>query len=404
MDIAKKVRRDIEALGRNAETLIPEEDLARKLERFYREGKPLRVKLGIDPSAPHLTLGHAVVLRKLRQFQDLGHTAVLVVGDFTRRIGDPSGRAKTRPPMSPEEIQRNMASYKEQAYKILDPDRTEVRYNSEWLGKLTFEDVIHLTAKYTVARMLERDDFKRRFEEGIPITIMEFLYPLAQAYDSVAIEADVELGGSDQRFNLLIGREIQREYGQEPQVILTMPLLIGTDGVHAMSQSRGNYIGIDEPPEEQFGKLMSIPDELMPQYVTLLTDLDWGELEKLHPKEAKKRLAWEIVAWLHGEEAADRARRHFERVFEQEKPPEEMPEVRVPPELVDDAGTVWIIDLLSVSGLVSSRSEARRLVEQGGVWIDGEKVASRDARIPLREPVVLRVGRRRFAKVFPSRG
>jgi len=404
MDIAEKVRRDIEALGRNAETLIPEEDLARKLERFYREGKPLRVKLGIDPSAPHLTLGHAVVLRKLRQFQDLGHTAVLVVGDFTRRIGDPSGRAKTRPPMSPEEIQRNMASYKEQAYKILDPDRTEVRYNSEWLGKLTFEDVIHLTAKYTVARMLERDDFKRRFEEGIPITIMEFLYPLAQAYDSVAIEADVELGGSDQRFNLLIGREIQREYGQEPQVILTMPLLIGTDGVHAMSQSRGNYIGIDEPPEEQFGKLMSIPDELMPQYVALLTDLDWGELEKLHPKEAKKRLAWEIVAWLHGEEAADRARRHFERVFEQEKPPEEMPEVRVPPELVDDAGTVWIIDLLSVSGLVSSRSEARRLVEQGGVWIDGEKVASRDARIPLREPVVLRVGRRRFAKVFPSRG
>lgn len=404
MDIAEKVRRDIEALGRNAETLIPEEDLARKLERFYREGKPLRVKLGIDPSAPHLTLGHAVVLRKLRQFQDLGHTAVLVVGDFTRRIGDPSGRAKTRPPMSPEEIQGNMASYKEQAYKILDPDRTEVRYNSEWLGKLTFEDVIHLTAKYTVARMLERDDFKRRFEEGIPITIMEFLYPLAQAYDSVAIEADVELGGSDQRFNLLIGREIQREYGQEPQVILTMPLLIGTDGVHAMSQSRGNYIGIDEPPEEQFGKLMSIPDELMPQYVALLTDLDWGELEKLHPKEAKKRLAWEIVAWLHGEEAADRARRHFERVFEQEKPPEEMPEVRVPPELVDDAGTVWIIDLLSVSGLVSSRSEARRLVEQGGVWIDGEKVASRDARIPLREPVVLRVGRRRFAKVFPSRG
>ena len=404
MDIAEKVRRDIEALGRNAETLIPEEDLARKLERFYREGKPLRVKLGIDPSAPHLTLGHAVVLRKLRQFQDLGHTAVLVVGDFTRRIGDPSGRAKTRPPMSPEEIQRNMASYKEQAYKILDPDRTEVRYNSEWLGKLTFEDVIHLTAKYTVARMLERDDFKRRFEEGIPITIMEFLYPLAQAYDSVAIEADVELGGSDQRFNLLIGREIQREYGQEPQVILTMPLLIGTDGVHAMSQSRGNYIGIDEPPEEQFGKLMSIPDELMPQYVALLTDLDWGELEKLHPKDAKKRLAWEIVAWLHGEEAADRARRHFERVFEQEKPPEEMPEVRVPPELVDDAGTVWIIDLLSVSGLVSSRSEARRLVEQGGVWIDGEKVASRDARIPLREPVVLRVGRRRFAKVFPSRG
>ncbi len=401
MDVREKVRRDIELLKRNTETLLPEEELARKLERYYREGKPLRAKLGIDPSAPHLTLGHAVVLRKLRQFQDLGHIAVLVVGDFTRRIGDPSGRAKTRPPMSPEEIERNMASYKEQAFKILDPERTEVRYNSEWLGKLTFEDVIHLTAKYTVARMLERDDFKRRFEEGIPITIMEFLYPLAQAYDSVAIRADVELGGSDQRFNLLIGREIQREYGQEPQVVLTMPLLIGTDGVHAMSQSRGNYIGIAEPPEEQFGKIMSIPDELMPQYVALLTDLDWRELEKLHPKEAKKRLAWEIVAWFHGEEAADRARRHFERVFEEEKPPEEMPEVRVPAELLDEAGTVWIIDLLAASGLVSSRSEARRLVEQGGIWVNGEKVASRDARIELQKPLVLRVGRRRFARILP---
>ncbi|NOX45311.1 MAG: tyrosine--tRNA ligase [Caldiserica bacterium] len=401
MEVAARIKRDIELIRRNAETLLPEEELARKLERYYREGVPLRVKLGIDPSAPQLTLGHAVVLRKLRLFQDLGHIAVLVVGDFTRRIGDPSGRAKTRPPMSPEEIERNMASYRDQAFKILDPERTEVRYNSEWLGKLTFEDVIVLTSKYTVARMLERDDFKRRFEEGIPITIMEFLYPLAQAYDSVAIRADVELGGSDQRFNLLIGREIQREYGQEPQVILTMPLLIGTDGVHAMSQSRGNYIGIAEAPEEQFGKVMSLPDELMPQYFALLTDVPWDEVKGLHPKEAKKRLAWEIVAQFHGEEAADRAKLHFERVFEQEKPPEEMPEVRMPPELVDEAGTVWIIDLLSASGLVSSRSEARRLVEQGGVWVNGEKVASRDARIPLTEPLVLRVGRRRFARILP---
>ncbi len=401
MDVRERIRRDIEYLKRNAETLLPEEDLERKLERYYREGKPLRVKLGIDPSAPHLTLGHAVVLRKLREFQDLGHIAVLVVGDFTRRIGDPSGQAKTRPPMSPEEIERNMASYKEQAFKILNPEKTEVRYNSEWLGRLTFEDVIHLTAKYTVARMLERDDFKRRFEKGIPITIMEFLYPLAQAYDSVAIEADVELGGSDQRFNLLIGREIQREYGQEPQVILTMPLLIGTDGVHAMSQSRGNYIGIAEAPEEQFGKIMSLPDELMPQYFSLLTDISWDEVKGLHPKEAKKRLAWEIVRQFHGPEAADRARRHFERVFEEEKPPEEMPEVRIPPELLDESGKVWIIDLVSSSGLVSSRSEARRLVDQGGIWINGEKVTSWDARIPLKEPLVLRVGRRRFARILP---
>ncbi|HHE47413.1 MAG TPA: tyrosine--tRNA ligase, partial [Candidatus Acetothermia bacterium] len=239
-----EVARQVSLIAKNAETLLPQEELVAKLEQALREGRPLRVKLGIDPSAPHLTLGHAVVLRKLRTFQDLGHTAVLVVGDFTRRIGDPSGRSRTREPMSPEEIERNMASYKEQAFLILDPERTEVRYNSEWLGKLSFEDVIVLSAKYTVARMLEREDFARRFAEGIPITIMELLYPLAQAYDSVAIQADVELGGSDQRFNLLIGRDIQREYGQEPQVILTMPLLIGTDGRYAMSQSRGNYIGI----------------------------------------------------------------------------------------------------------------------------------------------------------------
>jgi tyrosyl-tRNA synthetase len=401
MDISEQLKRDIELIKRNAETLLPVEELARKLERYYHEGTPLRVKLGIDPSAPHLTLGHAVVLRKLRIFQDLGHIAVLVVGDFTRRIGDPSGRSKTRPPMSPDEIERNMASYTEQAFKILDPQKTEVRYNSEWLGKLTFEDVIVLTSKYTVARMLERDDFKRRFEEGVPITIMEFLYPLAQAYDSVAIQADVELGGSDQRFNLLIGREIQREYGQDPQVILTMPLLIGTDGVHAMSQSRGNYIGIAEPPEEQFGKIMSLPDDLMPQYFALLTDIPWDKVRDLHPKEAKKKLAWEIVAQFHGPGAADCARHYFERVFEEEKPPEQMSEIKVPRELLDEAGTVWIIDLLSASGLVSSRSEARRLVEQGGVWINGEKVTSREARIELKEPLVLRVGRRRFAKILP---
>ena len=400
MDIKAEVARQVSLIAKNAETLLPQEELVAKLEQALREGRSLRVKLGIDPSAPHLTLGHAVVLRKLRTFQDLGHTAVLVVGDFTRRIGDPSGRSRTREPMSPEEIERNMASYKEQAFLILDPERTEVRYNSEWLGKLSFEDVIVLSAKYTVARMLEREDFARRFAEGIPITIMELLYPLAQAYDSVAIQADVELGGSDQRFNLLIGRDIQREYGQEPQVILTMPLLIGTDGRYAMSQSRGNYIGIAEPPKEQFGKVMSLPDELMPQYFTLLTNIPWEEAAKLHPKEAKKRLAYAIVRSFHGEEEAERARTHFERVFEERELPEEMPEVRLPPELLAEDGTVGIVDLVFATGLVGSRSEARRLIEQGGVQVDGERVASVKAQVPFHPPMVLRLGRRRFVRII----
>jgi tyrosyl-tRNA synthetase len=248
--------------------------------------------------------------------------------------------------------------------------------------------------------MLERDDFSRRFREGVPITIMEFLYPLAQAYDSVAIEADVELGGSDQRFNLLIGRDIQREYGQEPQVILTMPLLIGTDGVHAMSQSRGNYIGIAEPPEEQFGKLMSLPDELMPQYFSLLTDIPWEEVKSLHPKEAKKRLAWEIVRQFHGEEAADRGRAHFERVFEEKKLPEDMPEVRLPAGLLAPDGRVGIVDLIWATGLVSSRSEARRLIQQGGVRLNDEAITDPKARVPFEPPVVVRLGKKRFARII----
>jgi len=398
VEIDSEVARQISLIEKDAETLLPKEELAAKLRRSLGEGKPLRVKLGIDPSAPHLTLGHAVVLRKLRLFQDLGHTAVLVVGDFTRLIGDPSGRSRTREPMSREEIERNMASYKEQAFLILDPKRTEVRYNSEWLGKLSFEDVIVLSAKYTVARMLEREDFARRFREGVPITIMEFLYPLAQAYDSVAIRADVELGGSDQRFNLLIGRDIQREYGQDPQVVLTMPLLIGTDGRYAMSQSRGNYIGLSEPPEEQFGKIMSLPDELMPQYYALLTDVSWEEVRDLHPKEAKKRLAWEIVRAFHGEEGAARGKAHFERVFEERELPEAIPEVSLPPELVAKDGTVGVVDLVVATGLVSSRSQARRLIEQGGVQVSGQRIVDLGSRVRFQPPLVVRVGRRRFVR------
>lgn len=399
MDKRQEAERQIAVIEKNAETLLPREELVRRIERSLRQKAPLRVKLGIDPSASHLTLGHAVVLRKLRAFQDLGHTAVLVVGDFTRRIGDPSGKSKTREPMSPEEIERNMRTYRDQAFRILDPRRTEVRYNSEWLEKLTMAQVVGLTARYTVARMLEREDFQRRFREGSPITIMEFLYPLAQAYDSVMVRADVELGGSDQRFNLLIGRDIQEAYGQEPQAIVTMPLLIGTDGTFAMSQSRGNYIGVGEEPEEQFGKIMSLPDELMPQYYGLLTDTSWEEVATLHPKEAKKRLAWTLVAWLHGEDGARRGQEHFERVFEEERPPEEMPEVVVG-DLLDSDQRVNIVDLLMAAGMATSRSEARRLVEGGAVELDGERVKSSRDRVVVRPGAVLRAGKLRFARLI----
>jgi tyrosyl-tRNA synthetase len=398
VDIAQEVERQLQIIEKNAETLLPREELARKLTRSLTTGKPLRVKLGIDPSAPELTLGHAVVLRKLRQFQDLGHLAVLVVGDFTARIGDPSGRSKSREPLSPEEIAENMKTYREQAFRILDPSRTEVRYNSEWLGKLTFADILVLSSRYTVARMLEREDFAKRFQEGSPISIMEFLYPLAQAYDSVAVEADVELGGSDQRFNLLVGRDIQEAYGQEPQVILTMPLLIGTDGVRKMSKSWGNYIAISEPPEEQFGKLMAIPDELMPQYFRLLTDIDWEEVAHLHPKEAKKKLAWTVVASLHGVEEAEKAQAHFERVFEEERPPEVLPEVKIG-HLLDQEEKVPVVELLVASGLVASKSEARRLLSQGGVWLDGVKLPADQDRVRVKNGMILRVGRRRFARL-----
>lgn len=393
MDAAKQLAR----LKRGVATLLPEEELVRKLET----GRPLRVKLGIDPSAPQLTLGHAVVLRKLRQFQEFGHTAILIVGDFTRLIGDPSGRTSTRPPMSKEEIARNMAGYVEQAYKILDPKRTEIHYNSEWLGKLSFEDVIRLSAKYTVARMLERDDFALRFKQGLPITIMEFLYPLAQAYDSVAIRADVELGGEDQRFNFLIGRAIQEAFGQEPQVILTMPLLIGTDGERAMSQSRGNYIGLAEPPKEMFGKIMALPDHVMPQYFALLTEMpeeELAELEKalaagsLNPRDLKMRLAREIVAQFHSPEAAAQAEAEFVRVFQRKELPEELPTFTL------TVAEISPIDLLIQAGLAASRSEARRLIDQGGVELDGERVRGLEP-VPIKDGAVLKVGKRRFVRL-----
>lgn len=398
-------KEQLERIKRRTEEIIPEEELLRKLERSYETGKPLRVKLGIDPTAPDIHLGFSVVLQKLRDFQDLGHVAVLIVGDFTARIGDPSGRKTTRPLLAPEEIERNLKTYKEQIFRILDPDpaKVEIRHNSEWLESLTFADVLELASRYTVARMLERDDFHRRFREGIPLTIREFLYPLAQAYDSVAVRADVELGGTDQRFNLLVGREIQERYGQEPQVAVLMPLLVGTDGEKKMSKSEGNYVGITEPPQEMFGKLMSIPDALIEQYVRLLTDLEGEALRNEHPMVQKKRLAYEIVKCYHGEEAAQKAQEEFERVFSQRERPTDVPRVEIPREKLTD-GSIWIVELLETTGLVQSRSEARRLIQQGAVELDGRRVESVEAHVALREGMLLRVGKRRFAEIGLSRG
>lgn len=388
----------VQQLKRSTTELLPESGLVSKLERFAENGKPLRVKLGIDPSAPHLTLGHAVVLRKLRQFQDLGHIAVLIVGDFTRLVGDPSGESSTRPLITKETIEENMKSYREQTFKILDPERTELRYNSEWLAKLGAEGMIHLSSKYTVARMLEREDFSKRYKGNSPISVLEFLYPLLQAYDSVAIEADVELGGHDQLFNLLIGRDIQQHYDQQPQVVLTVPLLIGTDGVRAMGQSKGNYIGVAEPPQEIFGKIMSLPDELMEQYYELLTDIPWDEVKDLHPKACKMKLGREMVTWLYDEAAATAAQEAFERVYARKELPEDMVEIALPVNHLND-GAIWIVELLDHASLIKSRGQARRLIQQGGVQIDGEKVASVDLQVEPHDGMVLKVGKHKFVKI-----
>jgi tyrosyl-tRNA synthetase len=391
-------------IKRGISELIPEAALVEKLERSIKTGKPLIVKLGCDPSRPDLHIGHAVVLRKLRQFQDLGHQALLIIGDFTGMIGDPSGRSKTRPALTEDDIRRNGATYVEQAGKVLDADKLEIRHNSEWLGPMTFANVVRLTSKYTVARMLERDDFENRYKSGIPISIHEFLYPLAQAQDSVAIKSDVELGGTDQKFNLLVGRDLQQMDGQEPQVCLTMPILEGTDGVEKMSKSYDNYIGVDESAEQMYGKTLSIPDALIYRYFELATDTDLDslsekrELAESDPRNAKHDLAHTIVRMYHGQEAADGAREHFERTVVRKEVPDEMPEFSTA-ELGD--GTIGLLDLMRKTNLAASNGEARRLIQQNAVSIDGEKVDDPNQEIDLSEetPFVLKVGKRRFARV-----
>ncbi len=397
----------LDLIKRGVAEIIPEEELAQKIEKSLRDNRPLKVKLGCDPSRPDLHLGHSVVLRKLRQFQDMGHQAILIVGDFTGMIGDPSGRSKTRPPLTLEETRRNGQSYFEQATQILSTKKIQMLYNSEWLGKMGFADVIFLGSKYTVARMLERDDFERRYRAGEPISVHEFLYPLAQAMDSVAIEADVELGGTDQKFNLLVGRDIQREYGIEPQVIITLPILPGTDGVEKMSKSLDNCIGISEPPQEMYGKTLSIPDSLIETYVVLTTAIPAAELGTIseviaaNPREMKRRLAREIVTLYHGQEAALAAEREFDRRFVKrdrdwtDQLPDAIPEVTVNTK----TGGMEILTLLVETKLASSRSDARRLVEQGGVVVDGQTILDRNMVIQLDKPIVMKVGKLRFVRV-----
>jgi tyrosyl-tRNA synthetase len=384
---------DLERIYRNAVDVIPWEELDRRL----RGGERLRVKLGIDPTAPDIHLGFVVVLRKLNEFQRLGHTAVLVIGDYTARVGDPSGRSKTRPVLSPEEIEANTRTYLDQAYLVLDRERTEVRHNSEWLAPLSLAEVIELTRSTTVARILERDDFSKRLSAGDPITLTELLYPLMQAYDSVAIDADVELGGTDQLYNLLMGRNVMEYYGKAPQCVLTTPLLVGTDGVMKMSKSLGNYIGVTDPPNEMFGRAMNIPDDPMPDYYSLLLDRPMPDAE---PVEQKRELARSLVRIFHGEHAVAEAEKTFDAVVRREVP-EDVPEVELPAD-----GEVWIVELITRAGFASTNGEARRFIRGGAVRLGGEVV--RDEKLSLKpEDVhgrVLQVGKRRYARFAPPRG
>jgi tyrosyl-tRNA synthetase len=406
----RSIEAQIGTIQRGAVDLITVEEFRRKLERSTTTGTPLRVKLGLDPTAPDIHLGHAVVLHKLRQFQELGHQVFLVIGDFTGMIGDPTGKSETRKPLTREDIVANAQTYAAQIYKILDPALTTVRFNSEWLGQLTPEEIVTLAAKHTVARMLERDDFQRRFREGRAISVHEFLYPLFQAYDSVALQADVELGGTDQKFNLLVGRDIQREYGQEPQVILTTPLLEGLDGAQKMSKSLGNYIGITEPPRQIYGKIMSLSDQLMLRYYELLSTTDAAVLAEekrqmaagsINPRDIKMALAREMVARFHDGTAAQEAEREFRHLFQAGGVPDDIDTPRV--RLSGTAGEpMKLVELLVQAGLTPSNSEARRLIQQGAVRVNGERVTEANLHLPASESHVLQVGRRRFARIHPD--
>lgn len=406
--LVNDLQKQLDVIRRGVAEIVPEDELVKKLKRSLEEDRPLKIKLGMDPTAPDIHLGHTVVLHKLRQFQELGHEVVLILGDFTGRIGDPSGRSETRKQLTEEQIMENVATYKDQARKILDMDRARVVFNSTWLSKLSFADVIALAAKYTVARMLERDDFARRYKEGISIGIHEFLYPLMQAYDSVALGVDIEMGGTDQKFNLMVGRDLQREFGQEPQVAILMPILEGLDGVQKMSKSLGNYIGISEPPKEIYGKAMSLPDELIVRYFELVTPVTLEDVREiksgledgsLHPRDAKMRLARELVSMFHGSQAAFEAEKEFIAVFQKGETPDDMPVVTIASGELGDDGSIWLPKLLSTAGLVNSTSAGKRFIDQGAVKIDGEKVTDPEARLVIKDGMVIQVGKRKFVRI-----
>jgi tyrosyl-tRNA synthetase len=400
----KKIEESLKIIKRGSAEIIPEEELVQKL----KQNRPLRIKLGIDASGPDIHLGFAVVLRKLRDFQELGHTAILIVGDFTGKIGDPSGRSKTRPQLTDKDIKQNMKNYSNQIFKILREDRTEFRYNSQWLGKLSPSDIIKFASKITVARMLERDDFSKRYSAQEPIYLHEFLYPIFQGYDSVAVKADIEIGGTDQTFNFMIARDLMREMELQPQVILTMPLLVGLDGTMKMSKSYGNYIGITESPREMFGKLMSIPDELLASYFELGLSYSQEKMAALknqlkdkrtNPRDIKFRLAKELVSLYHNQKEAEKAAQEFEKIFKEKELPDDIVEFLIK----DDSENIWIIKLLTLTDMAQTNSQARRLIKQGGVTVGGEKIKDTDREISLNEPFILKVGKRRFLKIVPGK-
>ncbi len=400
------VEDQIALIERGAVDCISRDELIKKLQKSNDTGVPLKVKAGFDPTAPDLHLGHTVLLQKLKHFQDLGHQIYFLIGDFTGMIGDPTGKSETRKALTREDVRRNAETYKQQVFKILDPEKTQVVFNSTWLGKLDSFDMIKLASQLTVARMLEREDFKQRFEGGKPISIHEFLYPLIQGYDSVALEADVELGGTDQLFNLLMGRDLQRSRGQEPQIVLTLPLLEGLDGVNKMSKSLGNYIGITETANDIYGKVLSVSDDLMFRYYDLLSDLSREEIALLkanmergdvHPKEVKKQLARELTARFHSSEAAINAEENFEKVFQKKGLPDEIPEVTM-----TASGSVWLPQLLVDVALVKSTSDGRRMIKQNAVSVNGEKVGDENAAVNSAGEILLKVGKRRFCKVIFS--
>jgi len=400
----KELQDQMLVLTRGCEALYTQQELAQRLCAASEANRPLRVKLGMDPTAPDIHAGHSVVLRKMRQFQDLGHKAVLIIGDYTARIGDPSGVNRTRPMLSAEQIQANAQTYFQQAGKILDvsPQRLEIRYNSEWLQKLTMMDLIQLTAKKTVAQMLQRDSFKKRLQAEEDVFLHEFLYPIMQGYDSVVVEADVELGGTDQTFNNLVGRDLQKAYARPPQVVLIMPILVGLDGVEKMSKSKGNYIGITDPPKDMFGKVMSIPDSLMENYFTLLTELPRERIDALldekrtHPRQAKAALGKMIVAQYHGQAAAEEAAAEFDRVFSARQAPTEMPEIPLP------AGSMNIVKLIMAAAFAKSTTQARRLVEQNAVKVNDETLSDINATVELKDGLILRVGKLKFGRIVPK--